>query len=132
MLAAGEIALFRGICLISYKLNIIPVTWNRKTGKLFICYTSARSIFYITGRIYSVVYLIFSIMRLVPAYKGTGIKYPFYHIMFHLCQVVLHLFTVMFDSVVGIHLEEIVDFYNHLKETDKSLGDKFMMLSLNI
>jgi hypothetical protein len=122
MLAKGELTLFGIICTVCYQLNIIPIKYNTKSQQVSPCNTSIRRLLYIISRIFSLFYFAFAVLRIYPAYKGFGTKYPIYYPIFHAIQIVLHIFTVMFDTVIAAYVEEIVVLFNQLVFSNRALG----------
>jgi len=122
MLAVGELKVFGSICSISYQLNIIPFQWDPITRQLSIGTSPARRIIYFLSRFYSTAYFAFAVIRIQPAYEGFGVKYPTYYPLYHAAQIVLNVFTVMFDTVIAAYVEDIVILFNQLVNMNKQLG----------
>jgi len=123
MLAKGELNVFGIICSASYYLNIIPIKYDLVARLVSIEKSRLRRIIYYISRFYSIAYLAFALFRIYPAYEGFGIKYPTYYAIFHAIHVILHIFTVMFDTVIAAYLEDIVLFFNQLVNMNKQLGN---------
>jgi len=124
MLAKGELNVFGIICSASYYLNIIPIKYDFVARQVSMEKSRVRRIVYFISRFYSIAYLGFALFRIYPAYAGFGVKYPIIYSIFHTWYIVLHIFTVMFDTVIATYVEGIVVLFNQLANMNKHLGNE--------
>lgn len=122
MLSAAEISLYGRICTLSYNLNIIPIRWDAITEELSKSTLTLKQRLNILSRIFSLAYFMFALFRLYTAYKEFGVSYPIQYPAFHVFNLFLHLFTVMFETVIGAYTEEIIYLSNQLLKANKDYG----------
>ena len=123
MISRGELNVFRFIVSLESRLCFLPVEHGSRSRYHLQFNTKNYRLFLNSGiKFFSISYFIFAVVRFYPAYHGYRVLYPPHYALFHFVYIVLHLFTVMFDTVFVWYGAEIIELYNQLLRFNTTTG----------
>ena len=114
MISIGELNVFGIIFNLESLLCFLPVERGSSRFQLKFSPNKYRWFMYYFLRFFSMSYFIFAVLRVYPSYLGYRILYPAHYTLFHFIYIVLHVFSVMFDTVFGWYGTRIIELYNQL------------------
>ena len=122
MISRGELNVFGFIASLESVLSFLPIERGSSRYHLQFTTKNYKWILYYALKLFSMSYFIFALVRFYPSYQGYRILYPAHYTLFHFTYLVLHVFTVMFDTVFTWYGEEIIELYNQLVGFNKITG----------
>ena len=114
MISKGELNVFLFIVSLESVLSFLPI--ERGSSRYHLQFTTKKYKWplYYALKLFSMSYFIFALVRFYPAYHGYRTLYPVHYTLFHFAYLLLHIFTVMFDTVFTWYGVEIIELYNQL------------------
>ena len=114
MISRGELKVFEFITRLESVFGFLPIERGSFRYNLKLTTKTYKWVQYYALKLFSMSYCIFAVVRFYPAYHGYRVLYPAHYALLHFNFIVIHVFTVMFDTVFAWYGEEIIELYNQL------------------